>query len=61
MALVVIGLLVLIYALVVIGFWKFPPSSHSDSIDEILTKMPTKQVMALKQLVINSERVQNKV
>ena len=61
MALVVVGLLVLIYAIVVIAFWKFPPSSHSDSIDEILTKMPTKQVKALKQLVIETEREQNKV
>ncbi len=60
MALVVVGLLILIYALVVIAFWKFPPSSP-DSIDEILTKMPTKQVKALKQLVIETEREQNKV
>ena len=54
MALVIVGLVALIYLIIVIIFWKFPPPTYK-SVDEMLSHLPLKHVKALKQLVSKSE------
>ena len=60
MALVVVGLLSLIYAIIAIIFWKCPPASFR-SVDEMLTQLPSNHVKALKQMVLETERIRDKV
>jgi hypothetical protein len=53
MGLLVIGILVIIYVIIVLVFWKCPPTF--DDIDELLEKLPTSHVVALKELVESQE------
>lgn len=57
MSLLVIGVLLVIYAIVIIVTWQCP--TKNDSIDTILQELPTKHVEALKQLVEADEEIQN--
>lgn len=52
MVLIVIGILVIIYLIIGIIFWRFPPSSYH-SIDDMLEKLPTSHVERLKSLVVD--------
>ncbi len=52
MALLVIGVVVVIYVIIGMFFWICPPDSFK-TIDELLSTLPTKHVEALKNLVEN--------
>lgn len=54
MSLIVIGILLIMFVTIMIVFWKCPPNEFH-SVDEMLEKLPTSHVKALKKLVLERE------
>ena len=56
LSLIVIGVVVVFLAIIMVVFWQCPPAQFN-SIDEMLEKLPTSHVEALKRLVVDTDTV----